>query len=68
LDRDADRAAGIAIAADEGTMTAPAITAPVAKTVQFEQEIHGQRLSDPYRWLQDKDDPEVIAHLEAENA
>ncbi len=29
---------------------------------------HGDIFADPYEWLRDKDDPEVIAHLEAENA
>ena len=31
-------------------------------------EAHGERRTDPYYWLRDRDDPEVIAHLEAENA
>ncbi|GGH46558.1 protease [Microbacterium album] len=29
---------------------------------------HGDSFEDPYEWLRAKDDPEVIAHLEAENA
>jgi oligopeptidase B len=29
---------------------------------------HGDTFVDPYEWLRDKDDPAVIAHLEAENA
>jgi oligopeptidase B len=29
---------------------------------------HGQTVEDPYEWLRDKDDPQVIAYLEAENA
>ena len=29
---------------------------------------HGDVFDDPYDWLRAKDDPEVIAHLEAENA
>ena len=28
---------------------------------------HGDEFSDPYEWLRDKDNPEVIAYLEAEN-
>ena len=31
-------------------------------------EAHGDRRVDPYYWLRDKENPEVIAHLEAENA
>lgn len=29
---------------------------------------HGDAVDDPYEWLREKDSPEVIAHLEAENA
>jgi oligopeptidase B len=29
---------------------------------------HGDRRIDPYYWMRDKDDPEVLAHLAAENA
>ncbi len=29
---------------------------------------HGHTFEDPYEWLRDKDDPAVLAHLEAENA
>ncbi len=31
-------------------------------------EKHGEARVDPYYWMRDKDDPEVLAHLEAENA
>lgn len=41
---------------------------PVAKHVEHVREHHGDRVVDPFEWLRDKDDPEVIAHLEAENA
>jgi len=41
---------------------------PVAKTVDHETEIHGHRRRDAYAWLKTKNDPEVIAYLEAENA
>ena len=30
--------------------------------------IHGEELVDPYHWLRERDDPEVRAYLEAENA
>src|SRR5690625_6176147 len=33
-----------------------------------ERTFHGDTVVDPYEWLRDKTDPEVIAHLEAENA
>lgn len=32
------------------------------------REIHGRTRVDDYEWLRDKDAPEVIAHLEAENS
>jgi oligopeptidase B len=41
---------------------------PVAKRVPTTRERHGDAVVDEYAWLQDKDDPEVIAYLEAENA
>jgi oligopeptidase B len=42
--------------------------APVAKKVPFETKIHGYTLKDDYFWMREKADPEVIKHLEAENA
>jgi len=41
---------------------------PVAKRVPRVEMVHGERLNDDYAWLRSKDDPEVIAYLEAENA
>ncbi|OBI76653.1 S9 family peptidase [Mycobacterium sp. E740] len=41
---------------------------PFAKRVETPREHHGDVFLDPYEWLRDKSDPEVIAHLEAENA
>lgn len=40
---------------------------PVAKRVATRREYHGDVFIDPYEWLREKSDPEVIAHLEAEN-
>src|ERR1700757_1787232 len=40
---------------------------PVAKRVDTRREYHGDVFVDPYEWLRDKADPEVIAYLEAEN-
>jgi oligopeptidase B len=42
-------------------------TPPVAKRVDHRREHHGDVFVDPYEWLRDKSDPEVIAYLEAEN-
>ena len=41
---------------------------PVATTLVQRTELHGDTRVDPYAWLRDRDDPEVIAYLEAENA
>ena len=40
---------------------------PFAKEKEFFTEIHGIRLSDPYRWLQDKDNPDVMKYIDQEN-
>lgn len=40
---------------------------PVAKRVETRREYHGDVFIDPYEWLRDKESPEVIAYLEAEN-
>ncbi|MFA5711243.1 S9 family peptidase [Mycolicibacterium sp.] len=44
------------------------IEPPVAKRVETRREFHGDVFVDPYEWMREKADPEVIAHLEAENA
>lgn len=41
---------------------------PVAVARPQVLEAHGDRRVDPYYWLRDRHDPEVIAYLEAENA
>src|SRR6476646_7732960 len=41
---------------------------PVAKQVPTERVHHGDVVVDEYEWLRAKDDPEVVAYLEAENA
>ena len=46
----------------------PAAQPPVAKKVPRETALHGYTLKDDYFWMRDKGDPEVIKHLEAENA
>ena len=40
---------------------------PVAKRVETRREYHGDVFVDPYEWLRDRADPEVIGYLEAEN-
>ena len=40
----------------------------VTKHVEHVREHHGDRVIDPFEWLRDREDPEVIEHLEGENA
>ena len=47
-----------------GTILKP----PVARREPVEHVLHGDRRVDHYAWLRHKENPEVIAHLEAENA
>ena len=44
-----------------------ALEPPVAKRVETRREYHGDIFCDPYEWLRDKANPDVIAYLEAEN-
>jgi oligopeptidase B len=41
---------------------------PVARREPVEQVLHGDRRIDHYAWLREKENPEVIAYLNAENA
>ncbi len=41
---------------------------PVAPTKPYTYEFHGTKIDDPYFWIKDKQNLEVIRHLEAENA
>ena len=51
------------------TMTTKEIkTPPIAPKRPHSFEIHGETINDDYAWLREKESPEVIAHLEAENA
>ncbi|OBK24339.1 oligopeptidase B [Mycobacterium asiaticum] len=43
------------------------IQPPIAKRVETRREFHGDVFVDPYEWLRDKDSPEVLGYLEAEN-
>lgn len=41
---------------------------PVAKKILKQEVLHGDTRIDYYHWLREKTNPEVVAHLEAENA
>ncbi|MGH9607993.1 MAG: S9 family peptidase [Terracidiphilus sp.] len=48
----------------ENTIPSP----PIARKQHTETALHGVVLSDDYAWLRDKQNPEVTAYLDAENA
>src|SRR5260221_184346 len=43
-------------------------TPPAARRVPYDRTFHGDTFVDEYAWLAEKNDPETIAYLEAENA
>ena len=48
--------------------TAVTLSPPVAKICPHEITIHGDTRTDNYFWMRDREDPDVLAYLEAENA
>src|SRR5215472_2245847 len=46
----------------------PTLQPPVAQKNHKETTIHGVTLVDDYAWMRDKENPDVTAYLEAENA
>lgn len=44
------------------------MSAPVCKIIPYTLSMHGEDRIDNYYWLNDRENPEVIAYLEAENA
>ena len=54
-----------AFGADAARAQAPA---PTAKKVPHMQKLHGDELVDPYYWMRERENPEVRAYLEKENA
>jgi oligopeptidase B len=59
-------ASACVLAADDNSSSLPA--PPVAKKVTKTTEVNGRELVDNYFWLRDKQNPEVAAYLQAENA
>ncbi|WP_181364973.1 S9 family peptidase [Arthrobacter sp. HMWF013] len=55
--------ANSAVAASAGP-----VAPPVAKKVPHERTHHGDTFVDNYEWLREKESPEVVDHLKAENA
>ncbi len=50
------------------TEPATATEPPAARRIPSERTFHGDTFNDEYAWLADKENPETIAFLEAENA
>ena len=48
-------------------MSAQSPTPPVAKSIPVETVLHGDRRVDPYAYFKDRNHPETIPYLEAEN-
>src|SRR6202162_379539 len=59
-------ASSFVLAADDNSSSLPA--PPVAKKIPKTTEINGRELVDNYFWLRDKQNPDVAAYLQAENA
>jgi oligopeptidase B len=59
----------LALVACQATDSIPSIAvAPRAKVVPERLEAHGDVRIDDYYWMREREDPEVVAYLEAENA
>ncbi len=57
-----------ASASNDDVMTTSLESPPVAEKKPFELEKHGDVRIDEYYWLRERENPEVISYLEAENA
>ena len=58
--------ASLVVMADTSNVQPP--KPPVAKTHEHRSIWHGESVNDPWFWLREKTNPEVISYLEAENA
>jgi oligopeptidase B len=58
----------LALVGIQSCKTTTSMEAPVAEKKPKELTIHGDTRIDNYYWLRERDNPEVIAYLEAENA
>ena len=57
----------MAVVDADGSTPAGVLQPPVAPRRPTKLVAHGDERVDEYAWLEDRDDPEVIAYLEAEN-
>ena len=58
----------VALIVNQSCKTEEKMKAPVAEKKAKELSIHGDTRVDNYYWLRERENPEVIAYLEAENA
>jgi oligopeptidase B len=49
-------------------MDSPPVAPPAAKVVPVSTTLFGDTRTDPYAWLRDRNDPDTIKYLDAENA
>jgi oligopeptidase B len=61
-------AGAFTIAVAFSTALAQAPTPPVAKVAPKTDTIHGDVMVDNYFWIRNRQDPDVVKYLEAENA
>ena len=60
-------AALVSCGSEDTSTIVPVANPPIAKKIPKTLEKHGHQRSDPYYWLNDRENPEVIQYLEAEN-
>src|SRR5262249_6405812 len=51
-----------------GVLQAAGPSAPPTRVAEVVETLHGVRVADPYRWLEDQQAPEVRAWIDAQNA
>ncbi len=59
---------GLAVACSTLAARADEPSPPVAPQIPHRHSWHGETVVDPYFWLREKSNPQVVAYLEAENA
>ncbi|HEY9759944.1 MAG TPA: S9 family peptidase, partial [Oculatellaceae cyanobacterium] len=48
-------------------ITSPIVAAPIAKKIRVVIALHGEQLVDDYAWMRNREDADLMPHLEAEN-
>jgi oligopeptidase B len=61
-------AGGALLASSSLANEAPPPRPPVAKRIEKTGSLHGDKREDPYFWLREKTNPEVLGYIQAENA